>query len=54
MGRQDFAKALGQTVVVEANPAKNGTLYGYLVKVKFQDGTSLELVGEDVKEAQSK
>jgi hypothetical protein len=48
VGRNDFAKAIGQTVVVEANPAKDGTLYGYLVKIKFQDGTSLELVPPDL------
>jgi hypothetical protein len=47
VGRNDFAKAIGQTVVVEANPAKDGTLYAYLVKIKFQDGTSLELVLPD-------
>ncbi|MSV34063.1 MAG: hypothetical protein EXQ47_00485 [Bryobacterales bacterium] len=46
VGRQDFAKAIGQTVVVEANPAKDGTLYGYLVRIKYQDGTSLEIVPE--------
>lgn len=54
VGRQDFAKALGQTVTVEANPAKDGTLYGYLVKIKFQDGTSLELVAPDKQEAAAK
>ena len=47
VGRQDFAKAIGQTVVVEANPAKDGTLYGYLVRIKYQDGTSLEIVPQD-------
>jgi hypothetical protein len=44
VGRSDFAKALGQTVTIEANPAKDGGLYGYLVKITFQDKTSLELV----------
>ena len=47
IGRQDFARALGQTVVVEANPAKDGTLYAYLVRIKFQDGTSLEVLPQD-------
>jgi hypothetical protein len=44
VGRADFAKALGQPVTIEANPAKDGGLYGYLVKITFQDKTSLELV----------
>jgi hypothetical protein len=44
VGRADFAKALGQTVTVEANPAKDGSLYGYLVKITFPDKTSLELL----------
>lgn len=44
VGRSDFAKGLGQTVTVEANPAKDGTLYGYMVKITFADKTSLELV----------
>ena len=49
VGRSDFAKGLGQTVTVEANPAKDGTLYGYMVKITFADKTSLELVlpGQD-------
>ena len=44
VGRSDFAKGLGQTVTVEANPAKDGTMYGYMVKITFADKTSLELV----------
>ncbi len=44
VGRQDFAKAIGQTVTIEANPAKDGTLYAYLVRIKYEDGTSLEVV----------
>ena len=42
--RQNFAKAIGQTVVVEANPAKDGTPYGFLMNIKFEDGTKLEVV----------
>ena len=42
--RQNFAKAIGQTVVVEANPAKDGTPYGFLMNIKFEDGTSVEVV----------
>ena len=44
LGRADFAKALGQTVTVEGVRAKNGTLYGYMQKIKLPDGTSLELI----------
>ena len=44
VGRQDFAKAIGQNVTIEANPAKDGTLYAYLVRIKYEDGTSLEVV----------
>jgi hypothetical protein len=44
VGRSDFAKGIGQTVTVEANPAKDGTMYGYMVKITFADKTSLELV----------
>jgi hypothetical protein len=44
LGRADFAKAIGQTVTVEAVRAKDGTLYGYMQKITFSDGTSLELV----------
>src|SRR4051812_18364536 len=31
--RATFAKGLGQPVAVEANPAKDGLAYGYLVKI---------------------
>jgi len=44
VGRSDFAKAIGQTVTVEGARAKNGSLYGYLLKILFPDGNSLELV----------
>ena len=42
--RADFAKAIGQTITVEGNRAKDGSLYGYLLKVTFAGGNSLELV----------
>ena len=42
--RADFVKAIGQTVTVEGNRAKDGSQYGYLVKVTYADGSSLELV----------
>jgi len=42
--RADFAKAIGQTVVVEGVRAKDGALYGYMQKIKMPDGTSHELI----------
>jgi hypothetical protein len=39
-----FKDAVGQTVTVEGNRAKDGSLYGFLQKITFADGTSLELV----------
>ena len=44
LARADFAKAIGQTVTVGAVQARDGTLYGYMDKIKLPDGTSLELV----------
>jgi hypothetical protein len=44
VSRADFAKAVGQTVTVEGNRAKDGSLYGYLLKITYADGNSLELV----------
>lgn len=44
LARDDFAKAIGQTITVEGVRAKNGELYGYLLKVTFPDGNSIELV----------
>jgi hypothetical protein len=44
VSRADFAKAIGQAVTVEGNRAKDGSLYGYLLKVTFAGGNSLELV----------
>lgn len=44
LAREDFAKAIGQTITVEGVRAKVGELYGYLLKVTFQDGNSIELV----------
>ena len=44
LSRNDFSKAIGQTVTLEANHAKDGSLYGYMRKITFADGRSLELV----------
>jgi Family of unknown function (DUF6152) len=42
--RNDFSKAIGQTVTLEANHAKDGSLYGYMRKITFSDGHFYELV----------
>ena len=47
--RADFAKAIGQPVTVEALPARDGSLYGYMQKITLPDGTSLELVSGNSK-----
>ena len=44
LARVDFAKAVGHTVTVEGMRARDGTLFGYMRKIKMPDGTSLELV----------
>ena len=44
LARADFAKAVGQTITVEGVKARDGSLYGYMQKIKLPDGTSLELV----------
>ena len=44
VNRKDFAKAIGQTVTVDGNRAKDGQPYAYIQKITYQDGTSLELV----------
>jgi hypothetical protein len=44
IARNDLAKAIGQSVTVEGARAKNGSLYGYLLKITFVDGNSLELL----------
>ena len=44
IARVDFAKAVGQTVTVEGVRARDGTLFGYMRKIKLPDGTSLELI----------
>jgi hypothetical protein len=43
VGKADFEKAIGQSVSVEAVRAKDGTRYGYLYKITFADGNSMEL-----------
>jgi len=43
-----FKNAVGQMVTVEGNRAKDGSLYGFLQKITFADGTSLEMVNPNV------
>jgi hypothetical protein len=44
IARNDLAKAIGQNVTIEGNRAKDGSRYGYLLKITFVDGNSLELL----------
>jgi hypothetical protein len=44
VGRADFAKAIGQPITIEGVRARDGSLYGYLQKITFPDGNSLELI----------
>lgn len=39
-----FKSAIGQTVSASGFRAKDGSLYGFLTKITFADGTSLEMV----------
>ena len=41
--RADFAEALGQTVTVEIVKAIDGSKYGYLQKITFENGNSIAL-----------
>jgi hypothetical protein len=44
LARADFAKAIGQMITVQAVKARDGSLYGYMDKIKLPDGTSYELI----------
>jgi len=44
--RTDFARAIGKSVTVEGVRSKDGSLYGYLQKITFAEGNSLELVDQ--------
>jgi hypothetical protein len=45
--RNDFAKSIGKVITVEGIRAKDGSPYGYLQKVTFSEGNSLELVDQN-------
>ena len=44
VNKNDIAKYQGQMITVDGVRAKDGTLYGYLQKITFADGSSLETV----------
>jgi hypothetical protein len=44
LARAALAKAIGQQITVECVKARDGSLYGYMQKIKLPDGTSYELV----------
>jgi len=42
IGKADFEKAIGQTVTVEASPARDGSRFGSFQKITFPDGRVFE------------
>jgi Family of unknown function (DUF6152) len=44
VNKNDIAKFQGQMITVDGVRAKDGTLYGYLQKITFADGSSIETV----------
>ena len=44
VNKNDIAKYQGQMITVDGVRAKDGSLYGYLQKITFPDGSSLETV----------
>ncbi len=49
INRADLAKGLGQTVTVGGVRAKDGSAFGYMLKISFADGTVLEVTTPDQK-----
>ena len=49
IGRADLAKGMGQTVTVGGVRAKDGSTFGYMLKISFADGTVLEVTTPDQK-----
>lgn len=43
VNRADFAKGIGGKITVDVNPAQDGSRYGYLRKVRFANGDTLEV-----------
>ena len=44
VNKNDIAKATGQMITVDGVKAKDGSLYAYLQKITFADGSTLETV----------
>ena len=44
ISRAQFENAIGQTVTIAGNPARNGAPFGSLRLITFEDGTSFEVV----------
>ena len=44
VNKNDIARFQGQMITVDAVRAKDGTLYGYLQKITFADGSTMETV----------
>jgi hypothetical protein len=44
VNKADIAKAQGQTITVDGVKAKDGSLYAYLQKITFADGSTMETV----------
>jgi hypothetical protein len=44
VNKSDIAKAQGQMITVDGVRAKDGSLYAYLQKITFADGSTLETV----------
>ncbi len=42
VSRQDVVKAVGQNITVDGLRAKDGSAYGYFLKITFADGSSVE------------
>lgn len=42
VSRQDIVKAVGQTITMEGLRAKDGSNYGYFLKITFADGSTVE------------
>ena len=38
LARADFAKAIGQQITIQAVKARDGSLYGYMDRIKLPDG----------------
>jgi Family of unknown function (DUF6152) len=49
ISKADFSKSAGKAVTIGGVRAKDGSRYGYLMKITFADGTSLESIPPDKK-----